>query len=205
VSRDWKSVFQEHGAIWIHDGRPARPHAILTSGLHSDGFVNCTFVTQKPAVLQDIFRAGDGLAGQLPAQADWVVGSALGAVTLAYAVALQVGARAGFTEKDGDTMKLARFEIAPSAKVLVVEDTISTGGSTLKTIEGLQRSGVPAENILPYIVCLVNRSGAATLAGREIRALLTLNIHTWPPAECPLCQAGSTAVRPKTHWQALTR
>ena len=136
---------------------------------------------------------------------DWVVGSALGAVTFAYAVALQTGARAGFTEKDGDAMKLARFEVKPGQQVLVVEDTISTGGSTLKTIEGLQRAGVAAEAILPYIVCLVNRSGTNTLAGRELRALLTLDIHTWKAEECPLCKQGSAAVRPKSHWAELTK
>lgn len=206
MSTDWKAVFQDHGAIWIHDGNPSRPHALLTSGLHSDGFVNCTFVTQHAALLQRIVSEPDGLAEKLPLErVAWVVGSAFGAVTLAYAVALKLGARAGFTEKDGDGMKLARFEIEPAEKVLVVEDTISTGGSTLKTIEGIQKSGVPAENILPLIVCLVNRSGSGALAGRELRALITTDIHTWQPAECPLCKAGSQAVRPKTHWKELTK
>ena len=136
LNTDWKQEFQRHGAIWLHDGKATRPHALLTSGLHSDGFVNCTFVTQQPALLQKILSAPDGLAPKLPAQhVDWVIGSALGAVTLAYAVAWKLNARAGFTEKDGDAMKLARFEIGPEQKVLVVEDTISTGGSTLKTID----------------------------------------------------------------------
>ncbi|MFH0939497.1 MAG: orotate phosphoribosyltransferase [Planctomycetota bacterium] len=204
MNSDWKKIFQEQGAIWIHDGNPERPHALLTSGLHSDGFVNCTLVTQRPALLWRILTQNDGLAPRLPRRkVDWVVGSALGAVTLAYAVALKLHAHAGFTEKDGESMNLARFKIAPREKVLVVEDTISTGGSTLKTIEGLQKSGVPAKNILPYIVCLVNRSGSELLNGRELRALLTLNIHTWTPADCPLCPKGSVAVRPKSHWHEL--
>ncbi|HEY3324359.1 MAG TPA: orotate phosphoribosyltransferase [Planctomycetota bacterium] len=204
MSTNWQKTFQEHGAIWVHDGRASRPHALLTSGLHSDGFVNCTLVTQHPGVLQQIVSSSDGLAAQFPAEeVDCVVGSAFGAITLAYAVALQLKARAAFTEKDGEGMKLARFEIGPKEKVLVVEDTISTGGSTLKTIEGIQKAGVPADNILPYIVCLVNRSGSDTLAGRTIRPLIKLNIHTWQPAECPLCKAGSQSVRPKSHWREL--
>lgn len=206
MSTDWKRTFQDHGAIWIHDGKPARPHAVLTSGLHSDGFVNCTFVTQTPALLQRILTESDGLAPKLPqTPVDWVIGSAMGAVTIAYAVGLKLGARAGFTEKDGDAMKLSRFEIAPSQKVLVVEDTISTGGSTLKTIDGILKSGIPAANILPYIICLVNRSGSTTLDGRELRALLTIDIHTWKAEECPLCKQGSQAVRPKSHWHELTK
>src|SRR5579864_3322937 len=201
---DWKQIFTDRGAIWIHDGKPGRPHALLTSGLHSDGFVNCTFVTQQPSLLQRILDENAGLSSKLPPEkVDWVIGSAFGAITLAYAVALKLGARTGFTEKDGEGMKLSRFEIGKNEKVLVVEDTISTGGSTLKTLEGLQKAGVPDSNILPYIICLVNRSGSDKLGPRELRALLQIDIHTWQPAECPLCQKGSQAVRPKSHWNEL--
>jgi len=124
-------------------------------------------VTQYAALLQGIVSNLDGLASKLPsAQVDWVIGSAFGAVTLSYAIAAQLRAKAGFTEKDGEGMKLSRFEVGPNEKVLVVEDTISTGGSTLKTIEGLGKAGVKPENILPVIICLVNRSGSDQLAGR---------------------------------------
>lgn len=200
----WEPAFKEHGAIWVHDGKPKRPHALLTSGLHSDGFVNCSLVTQDAALLDRIVQHEAGLTPKVTDKPDWVIGSPMGAITFAYALALKLNAKAGFTEKDGEAMKLARFEIKPGEKVLVVEDTISTGGSTLKSIEGIQKAGVAAENILPYVVCLVNRSGSATLGGRELRALLTLDIHNWKPEECPLCKAGSQAVRPKANWAALT-
>jgi orotate phosphoribosyltransferase len=190
----------------MHDGRPSRPHALLTSGLHSDGFVNCTFVTQRPELVRRIVSEPDGLAASFPREvgqasslsdgqdarptlkADWVIGSAFGAITLA----------------DGEGMKLARFEVAPGEKVLVVEDTLSTGGSTLKTIAALRQAGVADSDILPCIICLVNRSGFTALSGRQIRALITTNIHTWPADSCPLCKAGSAAVRPKAHWKELT-
>lgn len=199
MSRDWKNAFTEAGAIWVHDGRPARPHALLTSGLHSDGFVNCSLVTQRARMLQEV--VGDL---KLPEAVDWVIGSPMGAITISYAIAVRLGANTGFTEKDGDAMKLARFEIKPGQKVLVVEDTISTGGSTLKSIEAIRATGVADADILPYIVCLVNRSGSPTLDGRELRALLTLDIHNWKPEDCPLCKAGSAAARPKSNWAALT-
>ena len=205
MSTDWKQLFQDYGAIWMHDGKASRPHALLTSGLHSDGFVNCTFVTQHPELVQRIVTASDGLGTLLPREkTDWVIGSAFGAITLAYAVGAQLGARAGFTEKDGDGMKLARFEIAPGEKILVVEDTISTGGSTLKTVGALQKAGAAPGDILPYIVCLVNRSGSETLGSRQLRALITADIQTWQPGDCPLCKAGSRAVRPKANWKELT-
>jgi len=211
----WKQVFQEAGAVWIHNGQPAAPHAELTSGLHSDGFVNCTFVTRQPGLVRQMVSKNQPfgmepnlwpvLAPLLP-QVDWVVGSAFGAITLASAIAEEAGGgmMAGFTEKDADLMKLARFEIGKTQRVLVVEDVISTGGSTLKTIAGIVASGVPAENILPYIVCLVNRSGSKLLDGRAIRALLEPEIHTWQPDQCPLCQGGSKALRPKKNWAELT-
>jgi orotate phosphoribosyltransferase len=201
----WKQLFEEQGAIWIHDGNPNRPHALLTSGLHSDGFVNCTFITQQPSLLQQIVQAPDGLAPLVPSQkSDWVIGSAFGAITLAHSVALQIGARAGFTEKDDEEMRLSRFDVMPTDRILVVEDTISTGGSTLKTIQAILKAGVLEKNVLPVIVCLVNRSGRTDLEGKQIRALLTLQIHTWQSAECPLCKKGSTAIRPKSHWVELT-
>jgi orotate phosphoribosyltransferase len=205
MATDWKQVFQEQGAIWIHDGNPRSPHALLTSGLHSDGFVNCTFVTQQPVLVQQIVSAADGLSSYLPKEkVDWVIGSAFGAITLAHSIALQIQSRSGFTEKDGESMKLSRFSVSPSDRVLVVEDAISTGGSTLKTIDGILRAGIASENVLPYIVCLVNRSGKSDLSGRNIRALLTLQINNWQPDECPLCRLGSVAVRPKNNWNELT-
>jgi orotate phosphoribosyltransferase len=204
LTKDWKKTFEDYGAIWIHNGSPDQPHALLTSGLHSDGFVNCTFVTQHPKVLQSAVSEGlkDVLSGT---NAEWVIGSAFGAITLAHAIAYHLGVRSGFTEKDGELMKLSRFEILSDDRVLVVEDTITTGGSTKKTIEGIKAAGVDESRILPYIVSLVNRSGKEDLDGRKIRALLTLDIHAWTPADCPLCKIGSQAVRPKGNWQVLTR
>ena len=203
---DWTTVFADRGAVWIHDGAATRPHALLTSGMHSDGFVNCTKITQEPALLKRILGDTAGLPAKLPPEKiDWVIGSALGAVTFAYAVAEVLNAKAGFTEKDGESMKLSRFEVLKHEKVLVVEDTISTGGSTVKSIEGLGAAGVDAQRILPFILCLVNRSGLKQLNGRELRSLLAPDIHIWKPEECPLCKIGSAAVRPKSHWNELTR
>ncbi|HSP06024.1 MAG TPA: phosphoribosyltransferase family protein [Acidobacteriota bacterium] len=206
MATDWTDIFQKNGAIWIHDGKKTRPHALLTSGLHSDGFVNCTYITQQPALLQRIVSGKDGLAPLIPATGvDWVIGSAFGAITFAQSVALQIGCRAGFTEKDGDGMKLSRFEVSADSSVLVVEDTISTGGSTLKTIEGIKAAGVREAGILPWILSLVNRSGQSHLGGREIRSLLQPSIHMWKPDDCPLCREGSQPVRPKAHWAELTK
>jgi orotate phosphoribosyltransferase len=197
--------FVRAGAIWLHDGFGKSPHALLTSGLHSDGYVNCTQIMQRPALVRGILTAHDGLRPHLPSGAekpDWVVGSAMGAITFAFAAAEQLGAQAGFTEKDNGTMKLARFVLQEDASVLVVEDVISTGGSTLKTIDALRGSG--PVRLLPYVICLVNRSGKEQLGDFQIRSLLTPAIHSWEPDECPLCRKGSKALRPKENWKDLT-
>lgn len=202
---NWQTEFKQVGAIWIHDGSPERPHALLTSGLHSNGFVNCTFVTQSPALLHRIVTAEDGLKPQLPTEhVDWVIGSAYGAITLAHAVAQSLDARAGFTQKSDAGMELARFKVKPGERVLVVEDVISTGGSTLKTIKGIEAATDGKAEILPYIVCLVNRSGNDELGERQIKCLLRPSIKNWQPEECPLCKEGSKALRPKDHWNELT-
>lgn len=202
---DWMKEFVQAGAIWLHDGSSRNPHALLTSGLHSDGYVNCTLVVQRPVLVRSLLTAQDGLRTLLPdagSKPDWVIGSAMGAITFAYAVGEQLGAQAGFTEKDGEGMKLGRFNLPAGARVLVVEDVISTGGSTLKTIDALRRC--EAIDLLPYVLCLVNRSGKDRLGDFQVKALLTPSIHTWKPEACPLCQKGSTAVRPKEHWTELS-
>lgn len=204
---DWNVEFTRRGAIWVHSGNPKKPHALLTSGLHSDGFVNCTKVMQDPAFVS-LFMSKDctpSIADYLhgASSSGWVIGSAVGAVTFAYVVAEKLGYKAGYTEKDGDSMKLARFEIGKDEKVLVVEDTITSGGTTLKTLEAIRKAGVPDENVYPKIVCIVNRSGAPEIADKEICELLYLNIKTWEAGVCPLCAQGSIAVRPKSHWADL--
>lgn len=205
MSIDWRKIFEERGAIWIHDGTPHRPHALLTSGLHSDGFVNCTFITQDPALMQRIV-SDEGLGPDLPAdRVDWVVGSAMGAITFAYTVAQKIGAKAAYTEREGEAMKLLRFEIGEGERVLVAEDALSTGVSTAKTIRGILEGGVQKRDLMPRILCLVNRSGKDNLEGREVRALLNLDIHTWQASECPLCRGGSPAVRPKKNWREFIR
>ncbi len=212
--RDWLKEFKLHGAIWLHCGDPRAPHALLTSGLHSDGFVNTTAVTCRPELIEGILKSPDGLGPHLEEArgADWVIGSAMGAITLAHSAASVLRCRSGFTEKDGDRMTLARFHTLPGEKVLLVEDVITTGGSTLKTFDAVAGTGA---EILPFLLALVNRSGRERLhAGKperdrdggisiEIRALITLDIKTWRPDECPLCKNGSASLRPKACWEEL--
>ena len=204
---EWLKEFKRYGAIWLHNGDPRAPHALLTSGLHSNGFVNATAITCRADLMEEILESPNGLAPHIEEArgAQWVIGSAMGAITLAHATAARLRCRSGFTEKEGDRMVLSRFHISPGEKVLLVEDVVTTGGSTLKTFAAVAGEGA---EILPFVVALVNRSGTNSLrseSGRtlEIRSLLTLDIQTWKPEDCPLCRKGSVALRPKSCWDEL--
>ena len=214
---DWMKQFSDWGVIWTHDGNPKRPHAELTSGKHSDGFFNGSLLIQRQDNLQEVARA---LVSQLAvpltrmpgmtAQCGWVIGSAMGAVTLAHEVARFLplwatppsGACCGFTEPQPDkTMLLKRFDVQSGDRVLVVEDVLTTGGTTESTIKAIESAG---GIVLPVLGVIFNRSGKDALGDRRIVSLVAKELSAWEPAECPLCKVGSRAVRPKANWAALT-
>ncbi|MBU1202827.1 hypothetical protein KKH39_02165 [Patescibacteria group bacterium] len=191
----WLEVFKQTGALWLHDNNPQRPHALLTSGLHSNGFVNCSLIIRNPALLEKA-------CWHLANQANWlhncpydmVIGSAMGGVTLAYQLALSMEKEAGFTEKVDNQMLLKRFPLKPGTRVLMVEDVMTTGKTTRQSIAGISEAGGIVSHT---ILALVNRSGLSDLDGRKIISLIAPQIDTWQPQDCPLCLAGSEAIRPK--------
>ena len=202
----WIKKLEELGALWIHDKNPKRPYALLTSGKHSNGFFNMTKVMEHPKLLEEVCKE---IVHQNPLdeKPDIVVGSALGAITIAHVFAKQLGAKFAFTEKDEvqNIMALKRFNIEPGDKVLIVEDVMSTGGTTLKTIKTLE--GIGAE-ILPEIFLIVNRLGEKELDGKKIKALIDYPMPTWKPGKCPFTEDGQEpvpAVRPKQNWEDLTK
>jgi len=202
----WIKKLEKIGSLWIHDKNPKRPYALLTSGNHSNGFFNMTKVMERPELLEEVCKE---IVHQNPLaeKPDIVVGSALGAITIAHVFAKQLGAKFAFTEKDeaNNTMILKRFSIKPGNKVLIVEDVMATGGTTRKTIETLKNLGA---EILPEIFLLVNRSGKEELAGKKIKALIDYPMPIWKPGQCPFTQDGQEpipAVRPKQNWEDLIK
>lgn len=206
----WREQFSENGALWMHDGDPKRPHALLTSGNHSNGFFNASKVIERPRLLSEacedlISILHDRIyCNSLPTM---IVGSAMGAVTIAFEVARQLGfpnLRSTFTEPvltaSDKTMVLKRFEPSAKDKALVVEDVLTTGGTTVKTINELKSHGIFVSS---FVGVLVNRSGKKTLGGRAVVGLVNKRLPIWTPDECPLCKEGSAALRPKTHWKQL--
>ncbi len=204
----WIGQFEKMDALWIHDGDPLRPHAELTSGMHSSGFFNASLVTEHAAMLQDI--CDDLLTMHIfglvtPSEyPKTIVGSAFGSITFASEFARQLRRRAIFTESGGffhELMQLKRFSATPGELAMLVDDVLSTGGTLRKTYEELKSLGAA---FFPKIFVLVNRSGLAEWNGFQVAALITRELPMWNPSDCPLCKAGSKALRPKANWKELT-
>ena len=177
-------IFRKHGAL-------LEGHFILSSGLHSDRYVQCALVLQYPPVAEQL---GSELAGKLRnLGATTVAAPALGGVIVAHEVARALGARALFTERQEGAMVLRRgFSLAPGETVVVVEDVITTGLSTRETIQCIESAG----GRVVGAGALIDRSGGSADLGLPKVALATLQIQNYNPADCPLCQAGTPTVKP---------
>ncbi len=167
-------------------------HFQLTSGRHSDRFLQCSQLLQYPGEAEKVCRwMAEPFQG---AEIETVIGPALGGILLAYEVARQLGARAVYTEKDNDQMALKRgFIIKPGERVLVVEDAVTTGGSVEKVLSILRQ--VRADIVALSVI--VDRSAAPPNFGVPMQALLKLQIDSYRPEDCPLCRANIPLIRPK--------
>ena len=177
-------IFREHSAL-------LEGHFILTSGLHSDRYVQCARVLQHPHVAE---KLGAELAAKLRHLGAAVVAApALGGILVAHEVARALGTRAIFAERQEGAMVLRRgFSLTPGESVLVVEDVITTGLSTRETIQCIEQAGGKVVGA----GSLIDRSGGTADVGLPRAALVTLQIQNYNPADCPLCKAGSPAVKP---------
>jgi orotate phosphoribosyltransferase len=168
-------------------------HFRLTSGLHSDRYLQCALVLQHPLQAAAL---GAALAARLSALAekpDFVIAPALGGILVAHEVAREVGVRSLFAERQEGVLQLRRgFRIEPGEKAYVVEDVVTTGGSTRETMEVVTRAG----GIVLAAGSLIDRTGGRTDLGVPRVALAVLDIPAFKPEECPLCKTGSQAIKP---------
>lgn len=208
--------YRKKRALWMHDGSPKKPHALLTSGMHSSGFFNSRLVIPDDLLLR---AAADDLlalffqAGGQIAEVDGVVGPQTGATRLAELLCQQVS---GYTSQDCFSASPAKDESGeqrrmvftaqelrnlPGQHILLCEDVLSTGGSVMRT----ERAVVLAGGIvLPFVLVLVNRSGMREVHDKRIVALIDHDMPMWSPTECPLCAGGSEAIRAKgENWDLL--
>jgi orotate phosphoribosyltransferase len=187
---DILNVFRETGAY-------LSGHFRLTSGLHSGEYLQCAKVLQHPANAE---KFGVELAAQLRRLADAdkigvVVSPAMGGLIIGHEVARALGTRLIFTERDAETGKMVLrrgFSVEADEAAVVVEDVITTGGSTREVIELLQAAGarpVAAGSI-------IDRSGGKAEVGAPRVALATLEVVSYAPEDCPLCRQGLPVVKP---------
>ncbi len=178
-------------------GAYLRGHFRLTSGLHSAEYLQCAKVLAHPANAE---RLGHELADKLralieDAPVDLVVAPAMGGIIIGYEVARQFAVPFLFTERDAasNEMTLRRgFELRPGWKAVVVEDVITTGGSTREVVRLLQNAGV---DILAA-GSIIDRSDGKADVGVRRAALEQLNPVTYNPSDCPLCREGLPVIKP---------
>lgn len=214
---EWIEEYKRKGALWIHDGNPKWPHALLTSGKHSNGFFNSRLVIPDEVLLDD---AAADLVEKLSIQDGHkvnirgIVGPQTGATKLAELICEHTTfyingscfwASPAKSEVDGQKSMVfnpMELDLLFCKSVLLCEDVLSTGGSIELTAKAIEH----AEGIvLPYVLVLVNRSGLTEIGGRKIVALIDHPMPMWEPHECPLCKEGSEAIRPKgtENWDRL--
>lgn len=212
---EWIEKYEEEGALWIHDGNPSHPHALLTSGQHSSGFFNSRLVTADGHLLR---QAASDLLELFSKQGDIdkievVIGPQTGATKLAEYISERL---CSDTENDmcfwlspakdesGGKKAMVFTEedrgLLPGRYTLLCEDVFTTGGSVGLTATAIENGG---GIVLPFILVLVNRSGLINVDGKKIISLIERAMPMWTPDKCPLCKQGSEAIRPKENWMLL--
>lgn len=181
--------------LFEQTGGYLRGHFVLTSGLHSPEYLQCAVVLQHP---EHAGRLGAELGAALARIAGRpvrvVASPALGGIVIGHEVARALGARAIFTERDASgAMTLRRgFRVEAGEPAVVVEDVVTTGGSTREVIEVLRAAGA---DILAA-GSIIDRSAGRADVGIPRVALATLDVVTYPPEDCPLCRQGIPLVKP---------
>jgi len=175
-------VFKETGVM-------LEGHFLLTSGRHSDKYMQCAKLFQNADVSEMFAKE---LAGKFDG-VDLVAGPAVGGIILAYEVGRQLGVKNVFAEKQNGKMTFRRgFEIPKDAKVLVVEDVVTTGGSVKEVVSLIREMGAEVVGI----GSIVDRSNGKVDFGVPFEAVLSMEVISFDAEDCPLCKEGTPAIKP---------
>ncbi|PYS85417.1 MAG: orotate phosphoribosyltransferase [Acidobacteria bacterium] len=165
-------------------------HFILSSGLHSPVYLQCAIALQSTAVAAEFGAAiAEHFRGK---RIETVASPAIGGIVIGYEVARQLGVRFIWTEREGGRMTLRRGFGASDGGVLVVEDVITTGGSTRETIEALRDAGA---NVVAA-ASIIDRSGGQADVGVPRVSLATLEVAAVDSSVCESCKQGEPATKP---------
>jgi orotate phosphoribosyltransferase len=177
------SLFRSTGAL--HEG-----HFRLSSGLHSNGYMQCALVLQHPAHAEALGRSLADRVRGLDVQA--VLSPAMGGLIIGHEVGRGLGVRAIFAERVDGVLTLRRgFTLAPGERVLIVEDVVTTGKSTRETIDVARAAGAEVVGA----GAIINRGGDVDL-GVPFHALATVSFPTWPDDQLPEWLAAIPVTKP---------
>ena len=182
--------------IFRQTGAHLQGHFRLTSGLHSPEYLQCALVLQHPAHAERLGQAlARGLREILPGSpVDVVASPAIGGLIIGHEAARALGARFVFAERDAQGKMVLRrgFTVEPGASAVVIEDVVTTGGSTREVVDLVASEGA---RVLAA-GSIIDRSGGQAGVGVPRVALATLQVVTFPPDDCPLCRQGSPVTKP---------
>jgi orotate phosphoribosyltransferase len=166
-------------------------HFILSSGLHSPVYLQCAIALESTSSAVEFGAAiAEHFAGS---RIETVASPAIGGIVIGYEVARQLGVRFIWTERENGRMSLRRgFSVREGERVLVIEDVITTGGSTRETIDALNASGAT----VVAAGSIIDRSGGRAEVGVPRVSLATLNVPSVTSADCEACQRGDQAIKP---------
>jgi orotate phosphoribosyltransferase len=183
------SAFHETGAY-------LKGHFRLTSGLHSPEYLQCALVLQYPKHAEHFggLMANEFRRVEPTLNAGVVASPAIGGLIIGHEVARALSARFVFTERDATGKMVLRrgFSVEPGEVAVVVEDVVTTGGSSREVIDILKEAGARVIGA----GSIIDRSGGAADLGVPRVALKTMQVVSYPPDDCPLCRAGSPVVKP---------
>jgi orotate phosphoribosyltransferase len=177
--------------LFRRSGALLEGHFRLSSGLHSPGYLQCALVLQHPEHAAALGTAlGDQVRGL---RATVVLSPALGGLIIGHEVARAIGARAIFAERADGVLTLRRgFVLGEADHVLVVEDVVTTGGSTRETMQVARAAGAH----VVAVAAVVDRSGGAAALDVPLHALMSIALPTYEPDRCPLCAQGLAIAKP---------
>lgn len=166
-------------------------HFLLTSGRHSDKYMQCAKLFQYADASELVCKQ---LAEQFKGiKIDLVAGPAIGGIIMAYEMGRQLGVKNIFAERDNGVMTFRRgFEVPKGANVLVVEDVVTTGGSVREVMELIREAGANVAGV----GSVVDRSAGQVDFGCDFKAVLSMEVKSYEPHECPICKEGLPLVKP---------
>jgi len=167
-------------------------HFLLTSGRHSNKYLQCAKIFQNTKYSEELCE--DLAKLYKDSGVDVVIGPAIGAILISYEVSRHLGTPNIFAERDGDgVMTLRRsFEITKGQKVLVVEDVVTTGGSVREVIKLVKEAG----GEIVGVGSIVDRTGGKVDFGVPYKAVLSVEVESFEPDNCPICAQGIPVVKP---------